>query len=337
MQPETACTSAQKKGEDMFTDFKEASEFVRREGIQLVDLVYSDLWGRMHHLTLDAREFTPRIMTQGVGFDGSSVGFKHVHAGDMVLIPDLNTAFRDPFHQAPTLAFLCGIFEADTKERYPFDPREMVRRAEANMIASGIADKSLWGPEFEFYIFDQITLKNSSALTLCQIESGEANWGSLVNASGYSLPDNQGYHAAPPCDNYFQIRDEIVVTLAKMGIPVKYHHHEVGGPGQSEIETPLLGITAAGDAAVLIKYAVKMVAMRAGKTATFLPKPVFGLAGNSTHYHQMLHKDQVNLFYDPQGLSLLSQTALQYIGGLLGHAPAVMAFTNPSANSYRRL
>lgn len=321
----------------MFATFKEAAEFIQKHDIQLVDLIYCDLWGRMHHLTLAPGEFTPRLMSEGVGFDGSSVGFKHVQAGDMVLIPDLATGFVDPFHRAATLAFLCSSYEADTKALYPFDPREMVHQAEKLMQDSGMADKSLWGPEFEFYVFDSITLKNSNALTLCQIESGEANWGEMFNAQGYSLPDHQGYHAAPPCDNYFELRDEIVVTLGKMGIPVKYHHHEVGGPGQSEIETPMLGITQAGDAAMLIKYVVKMVAQRAGKTATFLPKPVFGLAGSSTHYHQMLHKDSANLFYDQGGPSLLSHTALQYIGGLLTHAPAVMAFTNPSANSYRRL
>ncbi len=321
----------------MFNQFRDAAEYVKKEGIELVDLLYSDLWGHLHHLTLSSREFTPLVMSEGVGFDGSSVGFKHVQAGDMVLIPDLGTGFVDPFHNVPTLAFLCNIHEADTKELYLFDPREMVRRAENLMIASGIADKSLWGPEFEFYLFDQIMLKNTPSLTLCQIDSAEANWGTYLNPNGYSLPDHQGYHAAPPCDNYFEIRDEIVVTLGKMGIPVKYHHHEVGGPGQSEIETPMLGINTAGDAAMLIKYAVKMVAMRAGKTATFLPKPVFGLAGSSTHYHQMLHKQGSNLFYDPQGPSLLSKLALQYIGGLLKHAPAVMAFTNPSSNSYRRL
>ncbi|MGV8048882.1 MAG: type I glutamate--ammonia ligase [Anaerolineaceae bacterium] len=321
----------------MFSTIQESLDYIQAQRIDLVDLLYCDLWGHLHHLTLTAREFSSKTMTEGVGFDGSSVGFKHVQAGDMVLKPDLATGFFDPFHQSPTLAFLCNIFEADTKEHYPFDPREIVRRVENRMITSGIADKSLWGPEFEFYIFDQVTLKNITNLSICQIESGEANWGNLVNANGYSLPDNQGYHAAPPCDNYFEIRDQIVVTLEKMGIPIKYHHHEVGGPGQSEIETPMLGITQAGDAAMLVKYAVKMVTMRAGKTATFLPKPIYGLAGSSTHYHQMLHKGGTNLFYDPQGPSLLSQTALQYIGGLLEHAPAVMAFTNPSTNSYRRL
>ncbi len=321
----------------MFSTIDDALAFIKSQSIELVDLLYGDLWGHLHHLTLSAKEFSAKTMSEGVGFDGSSVGFKHVQSGDMALIPDLSTAFVDPFHQAHTLAFLCNIYEADTKERYPFDPREIVRRAEEQMTESGIADKSLWGPEFEFYIFDQITLKNSPQLTLCQIDSGEANWGDFYNANGYALPDNQAYHAAPPCDNYFEIRDEIVVTLDRMGIPVKYHHHEVGGPGQSEIETPLLGIIQAGDAAMLIKYVVKMVSMRAGKTATFLPKPIFGLAGSSTHYHQMLHKGSTNLFYDPQGPSLLSQIALQYIGGLLEHAPAVMAFTNPSPNSYRRL
>jgi glutamine synthetase len=321
----------------MFSNFQDALAFIRGNSIELIDLLYGDLWGQLHHLTITNREFTAELMSEGVGFDGSSVGFKHVHSGDMVLKPDLATGFIDPFHEQPTLAFLCNIFEADTKERYQFDPREIAKRTEKFLQDSGIADCSLWGPEFEFYIFDRVTLKNSPSLSLCQIDSGEANWGDLVNPNGYALPDNRGYHAAPPCDNYFELRDRIVVTLEKMGIPVKYHHHEVGGPGQSEIETPLLSIIQAGDAALLIKYVVKMTAMLAGKTATFLPKPIYGLAGSSTHYHQLLQKNDQNSFYDSEGFSLLSQTAMHYIGGLLTHAPAVMAFTNPSSNSYRRL
>ena len=150
----------------MFSTFKEAHDYVRAQQIELVDLLYCDLWGHLHHLTLAAREFTQDVMTEGVGFDGSSVGFKHVNAGDMVLIPDLSTAFVDPFHSQPTLACLCSVYEADTKELYQFDPREIARRAEKWMISTGIADKSLWGPEFEFYIFDQITLKNSSVKLL---------------------------------------------------------------------------------------------------------------------------------------------------------------------------
>ncbi len=321
----------------MFNTFKEVEEYTKKEKIDLVDLLYCDLWGRMRHVTLSAPEFTPAVMSEGVGFDGSSVGFKHVQAGDMVLIPDLTTGFVDPFHTFPALSFICNVYEADTKQLYQFDPREIVRRAEKQLLAEGIADTSLWGPEFEFYVFDQVHLKNTPELTLCQFDSVEANWGSTVNPNGFSLGEHHGYHASPPADSYYQLRDEIVVTLERMGIWTKYHHHEVGGPGQCEIETPLLGILKAGDAAMIIKYVTKMLAKKAGKTVTFLPKPIFGLAGSSTHYHQMLKKDNLNLFYDPQGVSLLSRTALSYIGGLLEHAPAVMAFTNPSSNSYRRL
>lgn len=321
----------------MFNTFKEVEEYIKKEKVDLVDLLYCDLWGRMRHVTLSAPEFTPAVMSEGVGFDGSSVGFKHVQAGDMVLIPDLTTGFADPFHAYPALSFICNVYEADTKQLYQFDPREIVRRAEKQLLTEGIADTSLWGPEFEFYVFDQVHLKNTPELTLCQFDSVEANWGSTVNPNGFSLGEHHGYHASPPSDSYYQLRDEIVVTLERMGIWAKYHHHEVGGPGQCEIETPLLGILKAGDAAMIIKYVTKMLAKKAGKTVTFLPKPLFGLAGSSTHYHQMLKKDNLNLFYDPEGPSLLSRTALSYIGGLLEHAPAVMAFTNPSSNSYRRL
>jgi len=321
----------------MFNTFKEVESFIKAEKVDLIDLLYCDLWGSMHHVTLSSREFSPSVMTEGVGFDGSSVGFKHVQAGDMVLIPDLTTGFMDPFHSLPTLSFICNTFEADTKVLYPFDPREIVRHAENQLNVSKIADTSLWGPEFEFYIFDKITLRNSPGDTLCQIDSLEANWGVEQNPNGYGLASHHGYHAAPPSDSYFELRDEIIVTLEKIGIPIKYHHHEVGGPGQCEIETPMLSIQKAGDACMIIKYVTKMLAKKAGKTATFLPKPVFGIAGSSMHYHQMLKNNKTNLFFDPAGPSLLSKTALNYIGGLLTHAPAVMALTNPSTNSYRRL
>ncbi len=321
----------------MFTSYKEAESFIKSEEIALVDLLYCDLWGRMHHVTLSAPEFTQSVMTEGVGFDGSSVGFKHVQAGDMVLIPDLETGFIDPFHNQPTLCFICNTYEADTKELYQFDPREIVRRVEKQLLSEGIADTSLWGPEFEFYVFDQVTLKNTQELVLCHIDSVEANWGNLENPNGYSLPDHHGYHASAPADHYFALRDEIIVTLEQMGYPIKYHHHEVGGPGQCEIETPMIDILKAGDAHLVIKYVTKMLARKMGYTVTFLPKPVFGIAGSSIHYHQMLVKQAENLFYDPEGPSLLSPLALNYIGGLLTHAPAVMGLTNPSTNSYRRL
>jgi glutamine synthetase len=321
----------------MFKNFAEAAAFVREHTIRMVDLKFTDLWGRWHHVTISATEFSSDLMSAGVGFDGSSVGFKSVKSGDMVLVPDLNTGFVDPFWEEPTLSFICNTLEADSKERFAGDPREVCRRAEAYMQQVGIADESHWGPEFEFYVFNRVVLENGINVASYRVESIEASWNSTEGGNGHYIPLHGGYHAIPPKDQLYDLRSQMVIALESVGIPVKYHHHEVGGPGQSEIETPLMGLMAAADAAMVIKYITKMVAYQNGQTVTFLPKPLYGEAGSGMHFHQHIFKNGVNLFYDPQGPNLLSQTALYYIGGLLTHAPAVLAFTNPSTNSYRRL
>jgi len=321
----------------MFSTFDQAQAYVKQHNIRMIDLKFIDLWGRWHHVTISSKEFTPSLMENGVGFDGSSVGFKSVRAGDMVLIPDLSTGFMDPFWESPTLSFICNTMEADTKQLFSSDPRETARRAEKYLIQSGIADKSIWGPEFEFYIFNKVTFENGVNVAAYRVDSIESNWNSAMGGHGHFIPLHGGYHAIPPRDQLYNLRSEIVETLEDMGLTIKYHHHEVGGPGQCEIETPLLEIMAAGDASMLIKYATKMVALKHGQTATFLPKPLFGEAGNGMHFHQLLQKDGINIFYDPAGPHLLSQTALYYIGGLLTHAPAILGITNPSTNSYRRL
>lgn len=321
----------------MFKDFTEASAFVSEHGIRMVDLKFSDLWGRWHHVTISAREFKPALMSSGVGFDGSSVGLKSVKSGDMALVPDLGTGFVDPFCEVPTLSFLCNTIEADSKVLFPSDPREINRRAEAYLVASGIADESRWGPEFEFYIFNDVSFENGINTASYSVDSVEANWHNAQGGHGHFIPIHGGYHAIPPKDQLYNIRSQMSVTLEEIGIPVKYHHHEVGGPGQCEIETPLMGLLPACDASMTIKYVTKMVAHEAGQTVTFLPKPLFGEAGNGMHFHQQLFAKGRNLFYDPSNSMLLSKLALNYIGGLLKHAPAVLAFTNPSTNSYRRL
>ncbi len=219
----------------MFSTFKEAHDYVRAQQIELVDLLYCDLWGHLHHLTLAAREFTQDVVTEGIGFDSSSVGFKH--AMPYSAVQTLAQRLWTPFHSQPTLACLCGVYEADT-ELYQFDPREIARRAEKWMISTGIADKSLWGPEFAFYIFDQIPLKNSPALFAAK-SFGEANWGTLVNPNGYALPDNQAYQAARPATITIKSGTRLWSRWKSSAYQLKYHHHEVGGPGQSEIETPL--------------------------------------------------------------------------------------------------
>lgn len=321
----------------MFKDFAAAAAFVREHNVRMIDLKFSDLWGRWHHVTISASEFTPGLMRAGVGFDGSSVGFKSVKSGDMVLVPDLGTGFLDPFWDVPTLSFLCNTLEADTKAMFASDPREIVRRAESYMRSIGIADDSRWGPEFEFYIFNEVSIENGVNVASYRVDSVEANWNSAKAGHGHYIPLHGGYHAIPPRDQLFNLRTHMVTLLEEIGIPVKYHHHEVGGPGQSEIETPLMGLLAAADASMIIKYVTKMAAHQAGHTVTFLPKPLYGEAGNGMHFHQQLLKGGKNAFYDAEGPNLLSQTALWYIGGLLSHAPAVLAFTNPSTNSYRRL
>jgi glutamine synthetase len=321
----------------MFKDFQTAQTFTQEHDIRMVDLKFSDLWGRWHHVTIPISQFTPSLMDAGVGFDGSSVGLKSVKSGDMVLVPDLTTGFVDPFWDVPTLSFICNTLEADTKERFPQDPREIVRCAENYMRSTGIADRSVWGPEFEFYIFDRVSFENGMNVASYRVDSVEANWNSSQAGLGYHIPSHGGYHAIPPKDQLYQMRTKMVMLLQETGVPVKYHHHEVGGPGQCEIETPLMDLLPSADAAMKIKYVTRMAAQQAGQTVTFLPKPLYGEAGNGMHFHQQLFKDNKNVFYDPNGIHLLSQTALYYIGGLLKHAPALLAFTNPSTNSYRRL
>jgi glutamine synthetase len=321
----------------MFQDFASASAFVQENQIQMVDLKFSDLWGRWHHVTIPRSEFNEELMSAGVGFDGSSVGLKSVKSGDMILVPDLNTGFVDPFWEVPTLSFICNTLEADTKTLFGRDPRQIARRAEAYMLESGIADQSRWGPEFEFYIFDRIHFENGVNMASYRVDSAEANWNSAEGGHGHYIPLHGGYHAIPPKDQLYGLRTRMVTLLEAAGVPVKYHHHEVGGPGQSEIETPLMALLEAADASMLIKYITKMAAHQAGQTVTFLPKPLYGEAGNGMHFHQQLFKDGQNVFYDEQHPLLLSQNALYYIGGLLSHAPALLGFTNPSTNSYRRL
>ncbi len=321
----------------MFASFDDAHSYLEQQGISMVDLKFTDLWGRWHHVTITASRFTPDLMVRGVGFDGSSVGLKSVKSGDMVLIPDLRTGMPDPYWTEPTLSFICSVFEADTRESFAHDPRSIARKAEKFLQDSGIADESRWGPEFEFYVFDEVTFDNRVNAASYALDSAEASWRSPTAGHGHLNPRRGGYHAIPPRDQLFNLRTEMVRRLQEMGIDVKYHHHEVGGPGQCEIETGMMGLLEAADASQIVKYVVKMTAFRHGKTATFMPKPLHGEAGSGMHFHQHLFKGGKNLFYSPDGYGKLSDVGLAYIGGLLHHGPALLALTNPSTNSYRRL
>jgi glutamine synthetase len=321
----------------MFQHFDEVQHYLKEHGFQAVDLKFCDLWGRWHHLTLPAKQFTPAIMEAGIGFDGSSVGLKTVKSGDMVMTPDLGTAFEDPFWEQKTLSFICTTLDAETNEIFVNDPRNLAQQAESYLRSTDIATESRWGPEFEFYIFEEAAYENEINRAGYRLNSAEAEWNSMESAQGAYIPLHGGYHASPPKDRYYNLRAAIAQQMDASGIAVKYHHHEVGSPGQQEIEIPMMGLVKAADAVMLAKYITKMVAFQDEKVATFMPKPLHGEAGNGMHVHQHLFKGDTNLFYDPDGYGYLSDTALYYLGGLLYHGAAVLALTNPSTNSYRRL
>ncbi len=321
----------------MFESMSQVQAHIKAHGIQMVDLKFCDLWGRWHHLTVPASQFDASIMREGIGFDGSSVGLKNVKAGDMVMVPDLSTGVPDPFWTMPTLSFICTTLEADTRAVFANDPRNIAIRAEAYLRETGIADESRWGPEFEFYVFDNVMYENGVNQASYRLDSDEADWNSADGGHGHYIPLHGGYHAIPPKDQLYNLRAQITLHLETMGAPVKYHHHEVGGPGQSEIETPLMGLVAAGDTAMLVKYVSKMTAVAHGQTVTFMPKPLYGEAGSGMHFHQHLFKGRTNLFYDPAGYGNISELGRYYIGGLLTHGAALLGLTNPSTNSYRRL
>lgn len=324
----------------MFEDIEQVQHYIRDEGITTVDLKFCDLDGRWHHLSMPAGRFDERLAIHGVGFDGSSVGFAALEAGDMAMRPDLSTGFRDPFFEQPTLSFLCNIVEADTARPSPLDPRGIAARSEAYLQGTGIASESLWLPELEFYLFDRVRYGSGVNRAGYQVDSGEAYWnseGGELQNYGFQVPPHGGYHAIPPADSTFNLRNEMVQALEQMGVAVKYHHHEVGGPGQGEIELPLTPLVRCADQVMLAKYVIRMTAYRHGKTAVFLPKPLYNEAGSGLHFHHTLRRDGQPVYYDPAGYAGLSRAALHGIAGLLKHAPAVLAFTNPSTNSYRRL
>lgn len=313
---------------------------IAEQGIQMIDVKFVDVPGMLHHLTIPAAVIDAEQLTGGFAFDGSSIrGFRGIAESDMVLLPDLNTAVYDPFVEGPTLSLFVDVKEPGLKE-YSRDPRGVARRAERYLRETGIADVSYWGPELEFFIFDSVRFQTGPDASFYYIESGEAHWnlgrGDLPN-NGYKVKYQQGYFRALPIDDQTNIRTAMTQQLQAMGFVVERHHHEVASAGQNEINFRFSTLVDAADKAALYKYVVKNVARSYGKTVTFMPKPLFRNSGSGMHTNQSLAKDGVNLFYDPNGYANLSRLALWYIGGLLYHAPALLAITNPTTNSYKRL
>jgi glutamine synthetase len=317
----------------------EVLKLIQDKGIQYVDFKLCDVPGGWQHISVPASEVDESTFTRGVAFDGSSVrGFKSIEESDMVMLPDPATAVVDAFTSEATLSLVCDIYSPGCAERFDRDPRFVAEKAEKFLVASGLADSSYWGPELEFFIFDEARFKLTTNEASYLVDSGEAIWNSdKPKSSGYNVKYKQGYFPVAPTDTQQDIRSEMCTELMKAGIKVERHHHEVATAGQGEINFAASTLVKTADNVLLYKYILRNVARRHGKTVTFMPKPLFGDNGSGMHVHQSLTKDGTNLFWEEGAYGNVSQMAHYYIGGILKHAPVLLAFTNPSTNSYKRL
>lgn len=301
----------------------------------------TDIDGRWRHLSIPVERLNEDTMTYGIGFDGSNYGYAPVESSDMVFVPDLDSAVIDNFAAIPTLSMIGDVMVIDRPANRPFDqyPRNVAKRATEYLKETGIADTMIVGPEYEFYIFDGVYYNTQPQNTGYSIEAVQAEWNAdnECNNNGYIVQHKAGYHAALPMDVNNDLRSKITLMMEDWGVKVKYHHHEVGGCGQMEVEVELNEMTALADGTMVAKYVIKNACAEEGKTATFMPKPIAGEAGSGMHVHMQLFKDGEPIFYDETGYAQLSQTALYFIGGLLKHAASLCGITNPSTNSYKRL
>jgi len=326
----------------MFNNADEVLGYISKYDIAFVDVRFCDLPGVMQHFTFPTQNFTESAFTDGLMFDGSSIrGFQQIHESDMLLLPDPTTAYLDPFRQHKTLNMNFFIHDPLTGEAYTRDPRNISRKAEAYLRGTGIADTAYFGPEAEFYIFDDVRYDYSPNGSSHHVDSIEAAWNTGRQEEGgnkgYKVRYKGGYFPVPPGDALTDLRSEMVRVLIESGIEVEMQHHEVGTAGQAEIDFRFGTLLKTADNLMIFKYIIKNVAKQAGHTVTFMPKPIFQDNGSGMHTHQSLWKDGAPLFYDEIGYAGLSDMARYYIGGLLRHAPALLAWTNPTTNSYRRL
>ena len=313
-----------------------------KAGARVVDVRFTDLPGTWQHFSLPVKELRSGMFTDGLGFDGSSIrGFQAINESDMLLHPDPASAFMDPCLEVPTLALVCDIADPVTGESYNRDPRFIARKAEEHVVQSGVATTTYWGPEAEFYIFNSVRFDQNAHEGYYHIDAEEGIWNSGRNGGSPNLAHRprhkEGYFPVPPVDKLQDLRSRIMLALEQAGIDVEVHHHEVGTAGQTEIDMRFGTLVRMADQMMMYKYVVKNVCAAHGYTATFMPKPLFGDNGSGMHVHQSLWKDDANLFYSQDGYGLLSEMARFYIGGLLKHAPALLALCAPTTNSYRRL
>ncbi len=320
----------------------EVLALARDEGVEIVDFRFCDLPGLMQHFSAPTHELSTDAFEEGLGFDGSSIrGFQEIQESDMILMPDPNTAVIDPFRTHKTLNVNCFVHDPITLEPYTRDPRFIAKKAEDHLVSTGLADTAYFGPEAEFFIFDDVRFHYDQHSASHSVDSIEAAWNTARDEDGhnlgYKIRYKEGYFPVPPMDQYQDLRSEMILAMERLGIEVEIQHHEVGTAGQAEIDMRFDTLLRMADKLMLYKYVVKNVANAAGKTATFMPKPIFQDNGSGMHCHQSLWKGGEPLFFSETGYAGLSDMARWYIGGLLTHARAVLAFAAPTTNSYKRL
>ena len=318
---------------------KDVMQMIADNDIKMVDFKMVDINGQFRHVTIPAQNFNEDTMKDGVGFDASNYGYAVVEKSDMVFIPDPDTALIDPFCEIPTLSMTGNAMIIDYPNNRPLAqyPRNIVLAAEQYMKDTGIADEMLILPEFEFYLFDDVAWDVSHNRIAAEIDADQAPWNTFNQGFGNVIGSQKAYHVAKPLDTSFECRSEMCMEIEKAGIPVKYHHPEVGAAGQFEIEPKLGKMSKMADGTMMIKYIIRNVAAKYGKTATFMPKPVYNEAGSGMHVHMLLLKNGQPVFSDDNGYSHLSEAAHYFMGGLLKHISALCALTNPSTNSFKRL
>jgi glutamine synthetase len=326
----------------MATSPGDVLNLIKKEDVLIVDVRFIDLPGVWQHFSMPVEELTEDSFEDGLGFDGSSIrGFQQIQESDMLLFPDPTSAFIDPFTKHKTINLICDVKDPLTRETYSRDPRNIAKKAEAYLRQTGIADTAYFGPEAEFYIFDDVRFDQTTHSGYYFLDSIEGAWNTGREEAGgnlgFKIRYKEGYFPCPPMDHYQDLRSEMILTMKQMGMDVEIHHHEVGTAGQAEIDLRFGPLVQMADNLMKYKYAIRNVARQNGKAVTFMPKPIFMDNGSGMHCHQSLWKGNQPLFYDESGYAGLSETAVYYIGGLLKHANALLALTNPTTNSYRRL
>ncbi|RLV56079.1 type I glutamate--ammonia ligase [Aeromicrobium phragmitis] len=325
----------------MFGNADELFKYIKDEGVEFIDVRFTDLPGIQQHFTVPVSSFDEGVFESGLAFDGSSVrGFQSIDQSDMTLLPDLKTAYLDPFRARKTIAIDFFVHDPITGEAYSRDPRNIARKAEAYLRTTGIGDTAFFAPEAEFYIFDRVSFGTSANKSYYEIQSAAGAWSTdddIVDNRGYKVRYKGGYFPVAPTDHFSELRGDMMANLERVGLTVERGHHEVGTAGQAEINYNFDTLLKAADDVMKFKYIIRNTAWAADKTVTFMPKPIFGDNGSGMHVHQSIWSGGEPLFYDEAGYGGLSDMARYYVGGILKHAPSLLAFTNPSVNSYHRL